>query len=205
MILALIQQLWTALSSGALPLGLGYWSYLLIALLTFMEGSVSTLVAAALAGAGLLNPWLVFVAAGTGNAVADAAWYWLGRLGRFDMLAAHLSWLRRFEPQIARLEQKVKVNGPRLYLITKLGMWPVVIPTLIAAGMVRVSWRKILLVSAVSEPIYTGSLVLVGFFLGNYLSQLRLGLEWVWWGGAVMVVLTLSLLLRDLTKVTKRS
>ena len=202
---ALIQQLWTAFSNDAIPPGLGYWSYLLIAILAVMEGAATTLVAAALAGAGVLNPWLVFVAAGVGNASADAAWYWLGRLAHFDTLAAHLSWLRRFEPQITQLEQKVKVNGPRLYLITKLGMWPAVIPTLIAAGMARVSWRKMLLVSAVSEPIYTGGLVVAGFFLGNYLSQLRFGLEWLWWGSGVVLVLVLSILLRNLTKVTKRS
>lgn len=204
MMAALIQQLWTALSSGAIPPGLGYWSYLFIAILAFMEGAATTLVAAALAGAGVLNPWLVFVAAGIGNAIADVAWYWLGRLGRFDMLAAYLSWLRRFEPQITGLEQKVKVNGPRLYFLTKLFMWPAVIPTLIAAGMARVSWGKMLLVSAVSEPIYSGGLVLAGFFLGNYLSQLRSGLEWMGWGGSVALVLALPILLRNLTKVTKR-
>ena len=63
-----IQQFWAALSSGAIPPGLGYWSYLFIAILAFMEGSVTTLVAAALAGAGVLNPGLVFLSAGIGNA-----------------------------------------------------------------------------------------------------------------------------------------
>jgi membrane protein DedA with SNARE-associated domain len=205
MIPVFIQHFWTDLSHGAIPPAFGYWSYLLIAVLAFLEGSATTLVAAALAGAGVLNPGLVLVSAGLGNATADATWYWLGRLGRFDMLATHLSWLRKFEPQINRLEQEVKVNGPRLYLITKLGVWPAVIPTLIAAGMARVPWRKILLVSAVSEPIYTGGLVLAGYFLGNYLSRLKLGLEWIWWAGAAVVVFALPLIVKKLTQGTKRS
>lgn len=202
MISILIQHFWAAISSGAISPGFGYWIYLFIAVLAFLEGSFTTLVAAALAGAGVLNPGLVFVSAGVGNATADAAWYWLGRMGRFDTLATHLSWLRKYELQIGRLEQKVKLHGPRMYLITKLGVWPAVIPTLIAAGMARVPWRKMLLVSAASELIYTGSLVVAGFFLGDYLSQLQIGLEWIWWGGVGVIVLALLLALRYLTKGT---
>jgi membrane protein DedA with SNARE-associated domain len=174
------------------------------ALLVAVEGSVATLVAATLAGAGILNPWLVFVAAGIGNATADAAWYWLGRLGRLNSLATRLPWLRRFEPLIAQLEKNIKASGPRLYVTTKLCMWPAVIPTLIAAGMARVSWRKMILVSAVSETIWSGGLVLVGFFLGSYLSQLRAGFEWLSLGLGVTLILVLPILLKHLTKVNQK-
>lgn len=202
--LEFIRQFWTTLGSSPVLPNLGPWSYLLIALLVAVEGSVTTLVAAALAGAGILNPGLVFVAAGIGNATADAAWYWLGRLERLDTLATRLPWLRRFEPQIAQLEQNIKASGPRLYLITKLCIWPAVIPTLIAAGMARVSWRKMILVSAVSETIWTGGLVLVGFFLGSYLNQLRAGLQWLSLSLGVAVVLALPLLLKYLTKNNRK-
>jgi membrane protein DedA with SNARE-associated domain len=184
-----IGQFWAALSSGAILPGLGYWSYLLIALLVAVEGSVATLVAAALAGVGMLNPWLVFASASIGNATADAGWYWLGRLERFDALAARLPWLHRFEPQVAQIRRTVRASGLRLYVVTKLFLWPAVIPTLIAAGMARVPWPKMILVSAVSETIWTGCLVLIGLFLGNYLSQLKSGLEWVSVGlGGVAVI-----------------
>ena len=76
----LIQGFWEAIRTGNLP-DLGQWSYVLIALLVFVEGPSVTLVAGAMAATGILRPELVFVAAAAGNIASDQFWYWLGRLG----------------------------------------------------------------------------------------------------------------------------
>ena len=47
------------------------------------------------------------------------------------------------------------------------------IPTLVAAGIARVPWSRVLLVQLMGEVIWTGSLVLFGFFLGRYVALLK--------------------------------
>jgi len=47
------------------------------------------------------------------------------------------------------------------------------IPTLVAAGIARVPWPRVLLVQLMGKVIWTGSLVLFGFFLGQYVALLK--------------------------------
>ena len=59
--------------TGALP-ELGYWSYLLLAILVAVEGPSVTILGALLASTGVLRPGLVFAAAAIGNLSADIGW-----------------------------------------------------------------------------------------------------------------------------------
>jgi len=172
-----MQEFWAFLSSGTLAPHLGGWSYLLIVALACIEGPLATLLAATLAGAGSLNPWLVFLAAGIGNFSGDTGWYLLGYLGQFDTLKRYLPGLARFDPQISLLQRDIHQNVAGRLLFSKLSMSWTVVPTLITAGMARVSWFKLLPVNLLAEVIWTGSLVLLGFHLGNYTNNLELGLK----------------------------
>ena len=71
--LQLIQHFILAMKTGQLP-QLGYWTYLVLALLVAVEGPVATLLGAAAASAGLMRPGLVFVSAAAGNLTADSLW-----------------------------------------------------------------------------------------------------------------------------------
>jgi membrane protein DedA with SNARE-associated domain len=172
-----MHEFWTALSNGNLIANLGVWNYLLIAILASMEGPAVTLIAATIAGAGQLNPWLVFLAAGAGNFSGDVGWYTLGYAGRFDTLKRYLPGLARFEPQISRLERDIHRRAVRLLLISKLTLSWATIPTIISAGMAHVPWARLLPAVLIAEVVWSGSLVLAGFYLGNYISSLKLSLE----------------------------
>lgn len=193
--LELIREMWSNVTTGGDPAHVHYWSYLLLAVLVAVEGPVVTVLAATLAGAGVLNPWLVIGSATLGNVTADSIWYCLGRLGHFDRLAQRFPWLRRFRPQIAQLEDDVQANGLKFLLLAKLVMWPAAIPTLIAAGMARVAWPKLLLVIISAEVLWTGSLVLLGNLLGTNLPQFQAWMQWIAIGSMVAMVLALPLLL----------
>src|SRR5689334_15805869 len=77
-----------SLRNGQFP-ELGYWTYVLLALLVAVEGPIATLLGAAAASAGLMRPIPVFVAAMSGNLVADSLWYGLGYAGKIE-------WVSRF-------------------------------------------------------------------------------------------------------------
>lgn len=148
------------------------WQYLLIFVGVAIEGPIVTLTAAALAGNGLLNPFVVFLTAGTGNVAGDFCWYLLGYFGGFERRLRKWPRFARYEAQIERVKTDVAHHAPKLLLGAKLSLGIGSIPTLIAAGIVRVPWWRVVIVQTVGEIIWSGVLVLAGYFLGQYIPQI---------------------------------
>ena len=77
------------------------------------------------------------------------------------------------------------------------------IPTLIAAGMSRVPWRKMVAVSLIGETVWTGALVAFGYYLGDYITQLEAGLQIIAViGGFVIMSLVIWVLRHEFTVPT---
>lgn len=168
--MAILDQIRSAFLTG-IPPDLGRWSYLIIAILVFMEGPAVTLVAAAMAATGILRADLVFIAAAIGNFLADSTWYGIGYMGGRHGIVYRMGWFSRWRPQIETMETGVQAHGPRMYLMAKLSLGLLTVPTLLAAGLVRVAWWRLLAVSIFIEPIWTGMLVFAGYNLGAYLAR----------------------------------
>ena len=166
-----IQGLWEAIRTGNLP-DLGHWSYVLIALLVFLEGPSVTLVAGTMAATGILRAEWVFVAAAVGNFSSDQFWYWLGRLGGHSGFLRRLRWFRRRTDDLSNFESQIQEHGVKMYLMAKLSMGLLTIPTLMSAGLARVSWWRMAGVSVLIEPLWTGFLVFAGYRLGEHVSGL---------------------------------
>ena len=64
-------------------------------------------------------------------------------------------------------------HGVRMYLMAKISMGLLTIPTLVSAGMARVAWYRMIIVSLVVEPIWSGFLVLAGYRLGEHITQME--------------------------------
>lgn len=182
----------------------GHWPYLLLALLVAVEGPIATLIGAAAAASGALYlPW-VFVAAAAGNLGADALWYGLGRSGGIERVARYGRWIGLREEQIHRLEAGVRQNATRILLVAKLTAG-LVIPALIAAGLVRAPWRKWFLPVFAGEMLWTGGLVLGGYYATAYLSQIERGVTYAAAGGSLLVLLFLGYKAFGMWKKRKRS
>jgi len=177
----------------------GNWSYLLLALLVAVEGPIVTLLGAAAAATGTLQlPW-VFVAASAGNLGADALWYGLGRSGNIENVVRYGRWIGLKREQVQRLEEGVRQNATKILLIAKLTAG-LVIPALIAAGLVRAPWRKWFPPLFVGEMIWTGALVLGGYYATAYLVQIERGVTYAMVGGTLLGLLFLFYKLRGLWK-----
>lgn len=194
-----------AISAGEIITSLGYWNYLIIAVLVAVEGPVTTLMAAALAGTGVLNPVLVFLAAAGGNFTADSGWYLLGYGGRFDTLKQRIPFLQKYEVHVHALSETVHEHATKFVIITKLTMGVATIPTLIAAGMSRVSWFKLLPASLISEALWTGALVLLGLFLGDYVTEINEGLRVISMFGGVLMLILLPLAWQQIAKIVSHT
>ncbi len=173
----LLQNFFLDMKSGQLP-QLGYWTYLALALLVAIEGPVATLLGAAAASAGLMRPWLVFLAAAAGNLTADSLWYTIGYAGK-------LEWALQFGRRLGlrpgileRLEQGMQKHAARILFMAKLTV-SFMIPSLIAAGLVKVPWRRWFPALFTGEMIWTGSLVLIGYYATEAIKRVEQGVEYM--------------------------
>lgn len=172
----LIQEGWEALRTCSLQ-NLGHWSNVLIALPEVQEGPSVTLAAGAVAAKGILCLERVPVSAAASNFTSYQFWHWLGRLGGAQGYLRRFRWFRQRTDEIAQIESGIQEHAVKMYLMAKLSMGLLAIPTLMSAGLVRVSWWRLASVSVVIEPLWTGFLVFAGYRLGQHITRLERGLQ----------------------------
>ncbi len=185
-VLQAVNDFWTGLLAGQIN-PLGAWNYLLLAILVALEGPVVTLLGAALSASGLLRPQWVFAAAAAGNLTSDALWYTLGSLGKTEWLLRHGQRFGLRPDHVQRLEAQMHRHSRRILIVAKLTL-SFSIPALIAAGMARVPWKRWFSTVATAEFVWTGGLVVAGYYFSRYLRKLELGLQIVAIAGVVIVV-----------------
>jgi membrane protein DedA with SNARE-associated domain len=183
---AFIQNIFLLLKTGQFP-QLGIWTYFILGSLVAVEGPIATLIGAAAASAGFLRPVWVFIAAATGNLTADTIWYTMGRLGKIEPL---FRLGQRFGIQKAlleRLEKGMHEHATRILFIAKLTV-SFIIPSLIAAGLVKAPWRRWFPAIFLGEMIWSGSLVLIGFYATEMIKRVEKGMEYAAIGGGLLFI-----------------
>jgi membrane protein DedA with SNARE-associated domain len=197
-ILGLFHILFISLKNGQLP-QLGIWTYILLALLVAVEGPIATLLGAAAASAGLMHLGWVFIAAATGNLIADSLWYTLGRMGKIQLLL-HLGQKIGINRELLnRLQDGIREHTVRILFLAKLTM-SFMIPSMIAAGLVKAPWKRWFPAIFTGELIWTGSLTLIGFYTTEAIKRIERGVEYLALAGGVIFVLVLIYLGRRLLR-----
>jgi membrane protein DedA with SNARE-associated domain len=171
----LIQLFWADLQHGQLP-ELGPLNYVLLSLLIVVQGPVATLLGGAAAATGLLRPSLVLVSGVVGNLTADVLWYWAGTKGKIEWVLRYFKWLGVRHDHIERLQQSLRRYAPKILLLAKLSAG-FAVPALIAAGMSRIRWRRWFPVVFLGETLWTGGLVLLGYFAAEAIRHLEQGVH----------------------------
>jgi len=164
---------------------LGGWSYLLLALLVAVEGPVTTLAGAVAASAGYLNPVLVFISASAGNLTADTVWYSIGYLGKTEWFVKYGRWFGIEKKLVERLQKDIQTHIHKVLFVAKLTLG-FVVPTLIAAGLARVPIKRWFGVLFSAECIWTGGLVLAGYYFGYLTQSIETHLRWISLGGTAI-------------------
>ncbi len=182
----ILHDLIMTLRAGHLP-ELGIWTYLALGILVLLEGPIATLLGAAAASAGLMRPWGVFAAAAIGNLSADCLWYTLGYLGKTN-------WIRQFgrrfgvrESLVQHLEQHLIDHATRVLFLAKLTL-SFVIPSLIAAGLLRIPWKRWFPALIAAETLWTGSLVLIGYYTTEAIKRVEQWVEYAALGVSLVFV-----------------
>jgi membrane protein DedA with SNARE-associated domain len=173
---------------------LAIWPYLLLAFLVAIEGPLATLAAAVASSTGYLDPRLVFLSASCGNLSADILWYSLGYAGKIELLTKYGGLMGLKKDVILRLKQDIHDHVGKFLFVAKLTLG-LVVPTLVAAGLARVPWRRWIGLLFLAEGIWTGSLVLAGYYYGQYVLHIQKDLKWISIGATVVMVIVLGLYL----------
>jgi membrane protein DedA with SNARE-associated domain len=178
-------ECWATIHSGGWP-ELGWWSYLLLILLVATEGPVSTLIGAAAAATGILDIRYVFLAAFIGNVVGDSLWYSIGYMNDVKRVHRFGSWLGIRSHHVDRLEHEMHTHATKLIALSKLAIG-LIIPTLVAAGLARVPWRRWFPLVLLIEVSWTLLMVSLGFHGAGFINQMEQSLQLI--GSALFVLL----------------
>ncbi len=182
-LITLLHNFMMGLHNGQLP-ELGIWGYLLLALFVAVEGPIATLLGAAAASAGIMKPIPVFVAAAVGNLTADTLWYGLGYLGKIEWLFRFGGWVGVHRDHLERLKSTMMKHATKVLFFAKLTV-SFMIPSLIAAGLVRAPWRRWFPAIFAGEMLWTGSLVLIGYYATEAIKRVEQGVEYAILVGSV--------------------
>lgn len=167
--------------------------YILIAILTLFEGPLTTLAGAAAASMGLLNPALVFLSASTGNLAGDIFWHSLGRAGKLRWFVRHG---RRIGIDADRLEwfkRNIRDHASKIIFLTKVSS-SFIIPSLISTGLAHLSWRRWFPALLIAEILWTGSLISIGYFSAQAISDVATALEFLLFFSALFLLFLIVLM-----------
>jgi undecaprenyl-diphosphatase len=184
-----LQTFWTSLQNGHLP-ELGYWNYFILSFLIVLQGPATTLLGGAAANAGLLRPHWVFLAGITGNLIADVFWYNVGARGKTTWLLKHGRRIGIRQKHLDKLTLGMKQHVVKILLMAKISVG-LAVPTLLVAGITRVPWRKWFPVVFLGETVWTGILVLIGYYATAAIKQMEQGLEALMLGSTFLFLIML--------------
>lgn len=157
-----LKSFWVLLQQGQLP-EVGRWNYFLLAVLVAVEGPIATLLGAAAASAGLMRFWAVFLSAALGNLTADSLWYLLGYSGKIETALRLGRWAGLRRKHVDHLTFAMQKHGVKILFFAKLTAG-FMIPSLVAAGLARLPWKRWFPVLLLAETIWTGTLLYIGFY-----------------------------------------
>ncbi|OLL80588.1 hypothetical protein Ae168Ps1_2994 [Pseudonocardia sp. Ae168_Ps1] len=176
-------------------------SLLVIAIGAFLEGPVVTGAAAALAGAGQLPWWGVWVAALAADVLGDTVLYALGRHGERPRVARVLTRLGLTDARRAALTREVRTHLPRIVLGAKL-VDIGAIPAYLAAGLANVGYRRFLTWIVPLAAARTAVLVGIGYAAGDRLAADLESRPWLLLVGGLAVGIALVLGRVAVTRMT---
>lgn len=155
----------------------GYW---IIVPLMIIEGPVATIAAATLAALGAFNVWVVLILSIVSDIISDVGLYWIGKKWGMGFVRRIGKYVGITESLVLRMEKHFEKHGRKTIFAVKstTGLcWA----TFIAAGIVRMDLKKFVYYSFLGGVVWSGFLVMMGYFYGYLWREIKQYIEWVGW------------------------
>ena len=167
LIIHTLSRFWAMLQQGDV-LPLGYWNYLLLFIFVIIQGPTVKLLSGAVVSTTQLRLMAVISVATLASLCADIGWYYLGRTGKFQR------YFRKNTAQRKKILGALQVAMEKHYFkVLILGKFSLglTIPSILAAGISKLSWRKWFPTILFGEILFTCILVLTGFFAAESIKH----------------------------------
>lgn len=158
---------------------LTHGSYFLITLMLILTGAglpipeeVPIIAAGILAAHRALDPWLAFGCCLFGAVVGDSIIYWIGyHFGRGVLKERHW-WTRWFTPEReAQVEDQFRRHGLKVFFVARF-LVGIRAPVYLTAGILRVSYRRFLLIDLLCAAAVVGVFFSLTYFFGQHIVKL---------------------------------
>lgn len=163
------------------------WNYLVILVAVILEGPIATLLGGVWASMGRVNLWAILAVSMSAGMIADSFWYYLGHFGRERVIER---WGRYLKVDLATINRLEAVlfgdDGYRVIFTAKLTS-ALIIPTLVAAGMTNMGWRKVMKTMLAAQLLWSVGLTAVGFLAADSFILINSQVKYFGWmaGGVI--------------------
>ncbi len=153
-------------------LHLRQYRYWLILLGTFLEGEIVLMSASVLAYFGILNIWLVVLAATVGTALSSGFWYWVGRKGGEPFIHRYGAFVGLSTSQISRAHAFLEKYGSGAVVASKFVFGTKILCALFA-GALGMSPRKFHTSNIVGAVVWAGTFAGLAYAFARSFRLLR--------------------------------
>ncbi len=148
--------------------------------LMIIEGPVATIIAAMLASLGAFNIFVVLLLSILGDVIGDVILFGLGYRYGLTFVRRVGKYMGITESLVVRMEKYFARHGGKTILAVKstTGLcWA----TFVAAGIVKMDFKKFVKYSILGGIIWSGFLVAMGYFYGYLWRELKTYIGWAGW------------------------
>ena len=158
--------------------------------LMMVFGPIVTLVASFMASLGVFNVYVVFVISLVAGMIGDVLLYGAGRKWGIGSVRRVGKYIRVTEKSVEKMERAFECHGGKMIIAVKstTGLCWV---TFIAAGIVKMPFWRFFGYTIIGGLVWSGSLVILGYFFGYMYSQIAKYISFGGWLLAVIIVMTI--------------
>lgn len=177
--------------------------YILLFFGCIFEGPVVMVASGFLYRLGSFEFLPMYIALVLGDFTADIGWYFVGRYGARNLIFKYGHYFGVTPRTVERVEKRFQKYHEKILIISKLTMgFGLALVTLMVAGMLKVPLKKYALLNLFGGFIWTGFLIIIGYFFGNVYDMIT-GPEKIIFVGTVLIALIFTLKMANKYLLTK--
>ncbi len=164
------------------------YKYLFILPAAVIEGPVISMICGFLLRLNYFTFFSLYFVLMLGDLLGDILWYYLGYHFGHRFIRRFGKYVSITEEKIALVEKFFHRYHASILFISKITTgFGFSIVTLFTAGLVRVPFKKYILLNVSGQFIWTGMLIAVGYFFGELYTRFNKGLEIMWFVAALII------------------
>lgn len=159
---------------------LSHYGYAIMLPLMIIEGPIVTIIASMLASLGAFNIFVVLILSIIGDMGGDIILYGLGYKFGMGFVRRVGKYMGITESLVLKMEKYFERHGGKTIFAVKstTGLcWA----TFTAAGIVKMDFKKFVKYSFLGGIIWSGFLVVMGYFYGYLWREIQVYIKWIGW------------------------